>query len=62
MLHLDDAEGNGLRWFGLRQAFGARAVQTRRNLDFKSADEIGKLDAAAIEAVRKQALGQIQKQ
>jgi nitroreductase len=24
MLHLDDAEGNGLRWFGLRQAFGAR--------------------------------------
>jgi hypothetical protein len=20
MLHLDDAEGNGLRWFGLRQA------------------------------------------
>ncbi len=37
-----------------------RAVQTRRNLDFKATDELGKLDAEAIEWVRQQAAPQVE--
>jgi ATP-dependent helicase Lhr and Lhr-like helicase len=37
-----------------------RAVQTRRNLDFKAADELGKLDPEAIEWVRQQAAPQVE--
>ena len=33
----------------------ARAVETRRTLDFRSAEELGRLDSQAIEAVRQQA-------
>src|SRR5207253_9362155 len=38
----------------------ARAVQMRRTLDFKSADEIGKLDPQAIETVRQQAWPEVE--
>ena len=37
-----------------------RAVQTRRSLDFSSADELGKLDPQAIEMVRQQAAPQVE--
>jgi ATP-dependent Lhr-like helicase len=37
-----------------------RAVQTRRSLDYSSADELGKLDASAIELVRQQAAPQVE--
>ncbi|MSV35171.1 MAG: DEAD/DEAH box helicase [Bryobacterales bacterium] len=37
-----------------------RAVQTRRNLDFKSTDELGRLDSEAIELVRQQAAPQVE--
>ncbi len=37
-----------------------RAVQTRRSLDYQSADEMGRLDSAAIEMVRQQAAPQVE--